>query len=472
MSDGNFVHENLGLEKVAKIRQVRDKRFDSEENWTLKVETLEGPVEVLDYSAFGFKVFSKKDLPETIEASLFIDKMSICKFNLHRRWHDSLGYGNEYGFEVIGEPLDVGYLRGISKSLEVVKGIGENPNDNIPDAFKKIVYETTDFLRHLETQINGIEDSIDFVGQSERSSFNDAFCTIMGDYLSPLFNQRFVDLSAHLADMDKDTVKQATEFFRNKLSDFLYLSPFSDRSIKKPLGYAGDFDMMRFLYKNEIIGTSLFSKCVHRYYMLHPNAQAVRNRKEYIYGKINEMISSSYKGTPLRILSVACGPAEEVSMIIEKDPDFNSSVVEIDLLDQDQEALQYAKKNIRATMRKFGKDIKVNYLNKGIKNVIQNGLDEKYDLIYSAGLFDYFSDPVALHAAKQLYAGLNDKGALVIGNFKENAPDRALMELVLDWQLIYRDVDKLKELYTQTGGEVHVEAEDQTINLFAVIRKV
>ena len=145
----------------------------------------------------------------------------------------------------------------------------------------------------------------------------------------------------------------------------------------------------------------------------------------------------------------------------------------IDLLDQDQRALLHTQKNIRQISKKVKHNFNFNYINKAIKNIIAVGLDKdkKYDLIYSAGLFDYFTDPVAQIAATQLYKALKPGGKLVIGNFSITSPNIAVMDLALDWKLIYRSENNLTKLYDHIGDEFLIENEHLNINLFCVISK-
>ena len=471
MRDKLNQHEHLGLDALDRLRLVRDVRNEVNGHWTLKVQNSDLTMEVRNYSAFGLKGFtSRTDVPDLLKATLLIENMPMVELELRRTRHEQRPLGYEYGFEILGEPLDTGALRGYAEGSTLVQTIRTQKFSELPDSFKKIVYEAKELFENLECRIN--ERYSEFgITQKEIASYQEAFARLIADHLTVILDAKFRDLAIILKNMNDSTAQVAGEFFRQTLAKFLHLSPFADRSIKKPLGYAGDFDMMRLLYNNEPLGQTLFSKCLHFYFMQHPNAQAVRNRKMYIYTKIKQALHENKKERPIRVLSVACGPAEEVAMLIQNADEFNHCMIEIDLLDQDIRALQYAQRNIKTSMRRNSNEIKVNYINKGIKNVIQDGLDSRYHLIYSAGLFDYFSDSIAQFAAKQLFHALYPGGRLVIGNFKENASHRALMDLVLDWHLIYRDETKLFDLYSPLGSNLTIESEPNTINLFANIQR-
>jgi SAM-dependent methyltransferase len=262
-------------------------------------------------------------------------------------------------------------------------------------------------------------------------------------------------------------------FFREQLNALLYQAPFSHRSMAKPLGYAGDFEMMNIIYRNEHAGDSLFGKCLHAHWLDHPEAKAVRNRSRYLFGLLSHVIRTA-AGAPLKIGSIACGPAREVQMIIEssKEQELDLANCEFHLLDQDIKALKHSHERLWEIAKVMDSPVKLNFINRAIKNVITRGLEQRdFDLIYSAGLFDYFSDPVAQLGAKALFKHLKPGGRLVIGNFNLTTPNQFMMRLALDWSLIYRSVDDLKRLYGNLGGDLSIEQEPEGVNLFCVIRK-
>ena len=112
-------------------------------------------------------------------------------------------------------------------------------------------------------------------------------------------------------------------------------------------------------------------------------------------------------------------------MIIESSDEqgLDLSNCEFHLLDQDVNALKHAHEKLWEIVKRTNSPVKLNFINKAIRNVITRGWEESdFDLLYSAGLFDYFSDPVAQLAAKALFKCLKPGGQLIIGNFDLNRP--------------------------------------------------
>jgi len=66
---------------------------------------------------------------------------------------------------------------------------------------------------------------------------------------------------------------------------------------------------------------------------------------------------------------------------------------------------------------------------------------------------------------------LKPGGKLVLGNFDVSNPTIPIMETILDWKLIYRSEEQMKKLFAPLGGNITLEKEDTSVNLFCVITK-
>jgi extracellular factor (EF) 3-hydroxypalmitic acid methyl ester biosynthesis protein len=62
-----------------------------------------------------------------------------------------------------------------------------------------------------------------------------------------------------------------------------------------------------------------------------------------------------------------------------------------------------------------------------------------FDLIYSAGLYDYLDDDTAKRLTTSMFEALRPGGTLLVANFAPELLDIGYMEAVMDWKLIYRD---------------------------------
>jgi extracellular factor (EF) 3-hydroxypalmitic acid methyl ester biosynthesis protein len=385
------------------------------------------------------------------------------------------GGGAQIAFELKSGTVPIDKIHTVIKFRKVVNGFKESQQEmsKIPQEFRRLTLEAKLFLQNLEARVEELRAERKYCSLEELQSFEDTLIPIAAEFMTEFFKPAYPQLEASLKKVSEADLPACVAFFREQLKDLIYQSSFAHRSVAKPLGYAGDFEMMNIIYRNEHAGDSLFGKCLHAYWLSHPEAKAVRNRSRYLYGVLAYRIRQA-AGSPLKIGSIACGPAREVQMLIEssEQESLDLSGCEFHLLDQDIKALKHSHERLWQIARSRNSPVRLNFVNKAIKNVITRGLTERdFDLIYSAGLFDYFSDPVAQLGAKALYGHLKPGGQLVIGNFNLTTPNQFTMRLALDWSLIYRSVDDLKRLFGNLGGVLSVEQEPEGVNLFCVIRK-
>ena len=96
-----------------------------------------------------------------------------------------------------------------------------------------------------------------------------------------------------------------------------------------------------------------------------------------------------------------------------------------------------------------------------------------YDLIWSAGLFDYFKDKHFVYMINKYYKYLVSGGEFIIGNFSHSNPTRRLMEVLSDWYLVHRSKYDLVRMALEAEAkeeQVKVDMEELGVNLFLRIK--
>lgn len=469
-------HENFeanDLEVRQRLKVVRQDRKNVEDlDCYLEIGSTKH--KITNISSFGILVRSTTKFdPSTFEGTLTLNNIELgtLRLKLIRNQQQDNEDAIYAAFEVVGEPISIERIIAIEDSIKIISmnESYQSSTKRIPDTFARKVYEIKDWLESLQSGINSLESDLDKNEINSKITYEQTIIQVMGDYFNSIMPIKNNDLSGLIRDFNSEVIKNCYEFFRDKLKALIYQAPFSNRVYSKPLGYAGDYEMMNIIYRSEPEGASLFAKCLHQYWVQQPAAQAVRNRADYIVGKIKENIKNR-DSKSISVLSVACGPAKEWQNIL-RDNELVGCKFFVELLDQDEEALKHAQRKIKEQQLSSSVEAEFEYTKKAIKNILVRGLEKKYDLIYSAGLFDYFSDPVAQLAALKLYDALNPGGKLIIGNFNVSNPNSLVMDLALDWHLIYRSEDDMHKLFERTGGEIQVETEKLNINLFCVITK-
>lgn len=239
------------------------------------------------------------------------------------------------------------------------------------------------------------------------------------------------------------------EFLANTIHGYVY---------RKPLGYAGDFALIDMIYTYDSFGHPAYEKW-DRYFHYHAATEAVRNRKAFFKTKMLAKLTG--RKTPLHLLNVASGPARDLFELYQvTDPE----MLQTTCVDIDSDAISFASN----LCRPFENQVRFCQ-----KNILRFSSAEKYDVIWSAGLFDYFEDRIFILAMKRLLTFLKPGGEILIGNFSENNPSRGYMEIFGEWFLIHRSPAELTRLSIEAGvhpANITVEQEPLGINLFLKIR--
>jgi len=277
-------------------------------------------------------------------------------------------------------------------------------------------------------------------------------------------------------------------YMRRQLHGLVMCAPFAHRTYIKPLGYAGDYEMVNMIARNRPEGDSLFAKVVNTWFVRQPPAEAHRNRLTYLQAKLAaETLRAMRSGGVTRVLNVACGPAHEVQEFIASQPiadhaqftmvDFNAETLSYtqDALDQIRHRtgrrtkVAYAKKSVYALLKESGRRGGTGELANG------NGVnsEQRHDYVYCAGLFDYLSDQVCSQLVSLMYQWVAPGGLLVVTNVEPRNPLRHGMEHLLDWHLIYRNAAQMLKLRPEQAAteDVQVLTDDTGVNVFLEMRK-
>ena len=250
------------------------------------------------------------------------------------------------------------------------------------------------------------------------------------------------------------------EGFREAVSPILNPNTIIGFSYTKPFGYNGDFFIIEKIYQKYVNPAPQFKKW-DEFFHTFPAAIAVINRKKLAVEIINKL-NTKAGDIEKQVMILGSGPVNEVNEFFTANPD---SKLKFDMLDLDKRAITYAKnknKEFISSMTFFN------------QNVIRFQPDKTYDLIWSAGLFDYFKDKHFVYLLKKYYAYVKEGGEMIIGNFNVENPSRKIMEILGDWFLFHRSKDELVKFALQAGipkEKIEVITEPLGINLFLVVRK-
>jgi SAM-dependent methyltransferase len=251
---------------------------------------------------------------------------------------------------------------------------------------------------------------------------------------------------------------QELEQFRNLIKDSLNENTLIGHGFVKPYGYPGDFTIIHNIYKQYVNPNEKYRNW-DRFFQNQAGAQAVRNRKDYFLKRCAELERDAE--SEKHVLILGSGPATDVNEYLKQNP---KSKIIFDLVDYDQNAIDFSK----IQNERFKKSI--NYYK---INVLRFKPFLWYDLIWSAGLFDYFKDKHFVYMINKYYKYLAEGGEFIIGNFSNSNPTKRLMEVLSDWYLVHRSKNDLVRMALEAKASqelVEVDMEELGVNLFLRIK--
>ena len=285
-------------------------------------------------------------------------------------------------------------------------------------------------------------------------------------------------------DLAADTIEEQTRpahraYARRQIHPLVMCAPFVYRTYQKPLGYAGDYEMVNMILRDPHEGSTLFAKLLNVVFLQNPPAEAHRNRIIYLRQKLNEVSQRVIaEGRRPRFLSMGCGPAREVQLFLEQDP--LSDQGDFTLLDFNPDTIAYTSQILNSLRQQYHRNAGIQLHEKSINQLLKEhgraalGRDRgSFDFVFCAGLFDYVSDRVCRRLMELFYDLLAPGGLLVATNVHAARPFRHSMDFLLEWHLIYRNHEQMRQLIPSAARpDAAVVTEDPTgVNLFLEVMK-
>jgi extracellular factor (EF) 3-hydroxypalmitic acid methyl ester biosynthesis protein len=394
---------------------------------------------------------------------------SVCEVSLGDTWVDDEALGRGPRWETLTADF-AGFFKSWERSYQV------------QPEYKVVLTDLHTFLWDLRNWLGQVE--VEAVGESEVETKHREIVSRLVPEVGKTLNtmvERFESLAENLSDDARPAHKA---FLQRQLHPLLLCSPFAHRAFSKPLGYAGDYEMVRMIAGDPCQGPSLFAKLINSWLLEQAPALAHRNRLSALLTYLrNESIRISRWNRPPRILSLGCGPALEVASLLGevnlgREPEFT-------LIDFNEETVRHVTADLAEVARRHGRHPVVHAVRRSVSQLLKEGnrvrerlVPAGCDMVYCAGLFDYLTDDVCRLLLRVLHGLLVPGGLLLVTNVDASLNSsrgfRNSMEYMLDWNLIFRTGRELEELgaeVTTVGEEARVESDMTGVNNFLVIRK-
>jgi extracellular factor (EF) 3-hydroxypalmitic acid methyl ester biosynthesis protein len=349
--------------------------------------------------------------------------------------------------------------------------------------FKLVVADMQIFLNDLRLWVDHLELGIRNYQEPLRSALEKKAVENLSKPVSESIDSFIDRFESIVTRFDAEAHSQHYAHLRRQLHPFVLSSPFASRAFTKPLGYAGDYQVVDMMIRPPCEGATLFGRIINVWLWGQSPAQAHRNRVDYLEQKLfAETARTKAAGRTNRVLNLGCGPAEEVRRFFEKQN--ISQHAALTLVDFNEETLQYLRGKLEGIKNILARPVSFRLITRSVFQILKDGgrclretPAEQYDYIYCAGLFDYLSDKVCSQILNLFYDMLAPDGLLLATNatdaLNSSRPFRYSMEYLLDWHLIYRDKARFAALSPDSADhdKISVIAENTGANLFLEIRK-
>ena len=348
----------------------------------------------------------------------------------------------------------------------------------LSDEFKLTVADMQSTLMGVERWVNELELGVKSLSEDKRDTEEHTILTTIIDQFALEFSPHMNALELIHKTIDPKQLNSYKYYIRRHLHPLILCAPFPFRTFQKPLGYAGDYEMVAMMMRDSYEGSSMFAKLVNYAFLEMPPVVAHRNRIKYLHNAIRATTTSkSLNKKRARILNLGCGPAQEIQRFITEDTESNEA--DFTLLDFNMETLQFTSGVMSELQLKHDRTVKMNYLERSVNQLLRQSnrgdLDmewESFDLVYCAGLFDYLSQKVCKRLVSLFYKLVAPGGKIIVTNVSDTNPRIAGMELLLEWNLIYRDNEGMLDLVPNFMGVTHeLKADVTSVNLFLEINK-
>lgn len=251
---------------------------------------------------------------------------------------------------------------------------------------------------------------------------------------------------AHLYELRRSAPTEAwrealvPECRRHPLMRLLQQDPMTARGFAKPRGYAGDAELLDFIYGPEdgrapaaLRTASELGRRVHAEVVRAPAAAAVRARRRMVCEKLNALAA---RRPGLHVLSLACGHLREAERC---EAVRSGRVGRFVAVDQDDASLAVVARELAP--------LGVEPVAASVRDLLRGRVElGTFDFVYSAGLYDYLPMPTAQELTRRLFDMLNPGGHLLLANFLPGISSAGYMEAYMDWWLLYRTKAELLQL--------------------------
>lgn len=243
--------------------------------------------------------------------------------------------------------------------------------------------------------------------------------------------------------------RRIKKLFRESITEsFIEKSFIIHRGYIKPSGHPGDFELIEMFYNNIPLseGVGYFAD---KYILQDSYVEAVRIRKNITKRELFKFIKNS-DSKALNIMNIGCGSCREIREILPNIA--NKKKAFFTLIDWDNNALEFAKKHLRANQ--YNSAIKFGFVKEDIINLYRglgggHKIIKRQDFIYSIGLADYLPDLVLGELIKFCFKLLKKDGIFMMAHKNVKVHKSPASDWFCNWSFYPRNEQDIKKMINE-----------------------
>ena len=186
--------------------------------------------------------------------------------------------------------------------------------------YKVVLADLQTFLTEVRLWLEQVELGIRSSPSGDRAKIEEETVYSLQESIVPAIAGLFERYEVVAQRVEEELQPAHHAFGKRQLHPLLLCSPFVFRTFEKPLGYAGDYEMVNMMFRQPYEGASLFAKMVNAYALQLPPIIAHRNRIIYLFEQlVQETVRISTLNRPARVFNLGCGPAHEIQKFLARD---------------------------------------------------------------------------------------------------------------------------------------------------------
>ena len=349
---------------------------------------------------------------------------------------------------------------------------------NIRPDYQLIVGTIRNFLGELSRWLKEAEAEAGIqYDHRNTGDLADDFYNEVQSPLEPKFLELFSCFEEQAGNIPVEESMAHKAFARRALHPYILCSPFVHRAYTKPLGYAGDYEIVNMMLQESKTQTlDVYARVIDSFHINSSAPEAHRNRINMIYEHLTSEAKRVIEDEErfFNVLNVGCGPAVEIQKFIATMP--LSTQAAFDLMDFNEATIDFLEHRINNLIRESGNKPYIKFIHKSIDILLKEAnrnigrTSGKYDLVYCAGLFDYFSDQICRRLTALFFSWIRPGGSVIVTNVDPGNPNRFQMEHLLEWNLEYRNEQDMKKLVPD-GAQYTIKKDTTGINIFLFLKK-